>query len=536
MEEDVALLERNQKLGLEPPARLTLRELSAELRLGRELAEAGSDEATERQHAKGKLTARERIDLLLDPGTFEELDLFVRHRAVGFGLEERRPETDGVITGFGTIEGRTVCVFAHDFRVFGGALGEAFGDKIVKVLDLAASLGVPVVGINDGGGARIQEGVAALHGFAQIFRRNVALSGVVPQISVVVGPCAGGAVYSPALTDFVFVVRGVSNMYITGPDVIASVTGEQVTHEELGGAAVHATRTGVAHVVCDDEEDCYERVRHLVSLLPANSHELPEEVASTDPADRSVDAVLDIVPADATKGYDMRRVIREIVDDDELFEIQRDFAPNIICGLGRLGGAVAGIVANQPMVKAGVLDIAASEKAARFVRTCDAFNIPLVTFVDVPGFLPGTDQEHEGIIRRGAKLLFAYCEATVPRVSVVVRKAFGGAYIVMDSKGIGCDLNLAWPSNEIAVMGAEGAARIVFRRELAAAGDDPTALEELSNDYRQRLMHPLGAAERGWIDAVIEPADTRRILCRALRVLVTKREEHPRRKHGNIPL
>ena len=404
------------------------------------------------------------------------------------------------------------------------------------MLDLAGSLGVPIIGLNDGGGARIQEGVAALDGFGQVFRRTVALSGVVPQISVILGPCAGGAVYSPALTDFVFVVRGLSNLYVTGPDVVASVTGEQVTHEELGGAHVHATQTGVAHVICADEAECLEQVRYLVTLLPSNFEELPATYPPEDPVDRSLDRLLDIVPSDPTRGYDMRAVVREVVDDGDVFEIQPGFATNIICGLARLGGAVVGVVANQPMVKAGVLDIAASEKAARFVRTCDAFNIPLVTFVDVPGFLPGTDQEHDGLIRRGAKLLFAYCEATVPRVSVVVRKAFGGAYIVMDSKGIGCDLNLAWPSNEIAVMGAEGAARIVFRRELANAGDREKTLTELSAQYRDRLMHPLGAAERGWIDAIIEPADTRRAVCRALTVLARKREDHPRRKHGNIPL
>jgi methylmalonyl-CoA decarboxylase subunit alpha len=519
-----------------PPAGLTLRELSTELDVRRSLAEAGDDDAMARHRAKGKLGARERIDLLLDPGSFEEIDLFVRHQAVGFGLEHRRPETDGVVTGWGTVFGQPVCVFSHDARVFGGALGEAYARKIVKVMDLAASIGAPLVGLNDGGGARIQEGVSALDGFGHIFKRNVALSGVVPQISVILGPCAGGAVYSPALTDFIFVVRDLSNLYITGPDVIASVTGEQVTHEELGGAHTHATRTGVAHVICESEEDCLEQVRYLLSLLPPNNGELPPAIPAEDPADRLTPELCDLVPADGTQCYDMRRLVAALVDDGDLFEIQAGFAANIVCGLARIGGMVAGIVANQPQVTAGVLDIDASEKAARFVRTCDAFNIPLVTLVDVPGFLPGTDQEHNGIIRRGAKLLYAYCEATVPRVSLVVRKAFGGAYIVMDSKATGCDLNLAWPSNEIAVMGAEGAARIVFRRELSSAADPAAKLAELSAEYKERLMHPLGAAERGWIDAVIAPADTRRVICRALTLLAAKREEHPRRKHANNPL
>ena len=542
MNHDIATLARRPERADATPggarpdasASLTLRELSTELSVRRELVESGPDEATARQHAKGKLTARERLAVLLDDDSFEELDLFVRHRAAGLGLEERRPETDGVITGWGTIEGQPVCVYAHDFRIFGGSLGEAFGEKVAKVLDLASSLGVPVIGLNDGGGARIQEGVAALDGFGQVFRRTVALSGVVPQISVILGPCAGGAVYAPALTDFVFVVRGVSNLYVTGPDVISAVIGEDVTHEELGGADVHATRTGVAHVMCDDEVECLELVRELITMLPPNNQELPRSEPPTDPVERSLDTLVDLVPSDPGKSYDMRTLLRDVVDHGELFEIQPRFAPNIVCAMARLGGAVVGLVANQPLYKAGVLDIAASEKAARFVRTCDAFNIPIVTFVDVPGFLPGTDQEHDGLIRRGAKLLFAYCEATVPRISVVVRKAFGGAYIVMDSKSIGCDLNLAWPSNEIAVMGAEAAARIVFRRELEASEGD--ALPDLAAEYREQLMHPFVAAERGWVDAIIEPADTRRTLCRALHVLASKREEHPRRKHGNIPL
>jgi acetyl-CoA carboxylase carboxyltransferase component len=498
--------------------------------------DAGGDGADERQHARGKLTARERLDLLLDEGSFVEIGTFARHRANGFGLEHRRPLTDGVVTGWGTIDGRTVCVFAHDFRIFGGSLGEVFAAKIHKVMDMAEALGVPIIGLNDGAGARIQEGVAALGGYGGIFRRNVRASGVIPQISVVVGPCAGGAVYSPALTDFVFMVRGTAQMFITGPDVIAAVTGEVVTHEELGGADAHTMRSGVATFVHDDEESCLEAVRHLLSFLPANNLELPPAFVPDDDPDRSCDALMHLVPHASEQAYDMRRVIEEIVDDGELVEIQPSWARNILCGLARLDGHAVGIVANQPAMLAGVLDIDASEKAARFVRLCDAFNIPLVTLVDVPGFLPGTSQEHGGIIRRGAKLLFAYAEATVPRIQVILRKAYGGAYLVMDSKTLGADVCLAWPSNEIAVMGADAAANVIFRKDIDRARDPVARRAELTAEYVDRCMDPYQAAELGLVDEVIDPRDTRRLLIRALAALRSKREELPKRKHGNIPL
>ncbi|MDQ1636294.1 MAG: hypothetical protein QOJ32_3103 [Frankiaceae bacterium] len=492
--------------------------------------------ATERLHQRGKSTGRERIEALVDDGSFTELDLFARHRATGFGLEHRRPATDGVITGFGTIDGRRVAVFAHDARIFGGALGEMFASKIHKLMDLAESTGVPIVGLNDGGGARIQEGVSALAGFGGIFARNVRISGVIPQISVVLGACAGGAVYSPALTDFVFMTRENSAMFITGPDVVAAVTGERVTQDELGGAAVHAARTGVASFVSSDEQSALDDVRYLLSFLPSNNETPPPVEPSDDPSDRTSERLLDLVPMDPRRSYDVRHVIEEVVDDGELLEVQSDFAPNIVCALARLDGHSVGIVANQPAVLAGVLDINSSEKAARFVRTCDAFGIPLVTLVDVPGFLPGPGQEHDGIIRRGAKLLYAYCEATVPRVQVVLRKAYGGAYIVMDSKSIGCDISLAWPSNEIAVMGAEGAANIVFKREIAAANDPARRRSELVAQYAEELMHPYAAAERGLVDDVIDPAETRPALIRALDLLRTKRAVLPQRRHGNVPL
>jgi methylmalonyl-CoA decarboxylase subunit alpha len=508
-------------------------------RLARIRAEAreGSDaRATERQHSRGKLTARERIDLLLDEGSFSEMESLRRHRASGFGLEHRRPYTDGVVTGWGTVHGRKVFVYAHDFRIFGGSLGEAHAAKIHKIMDLAASVGAPLIGLNDGAGARIQEGVTALAGYGGIFRRNVRASGVIPQISVMLGPCAGGASYSPALTDFVFMVRGTSHMFITGPDVVQAVTGESVSQEELGGADTHATRSGVATFVYDDEESCLEDVRYLVSMLPSNNAEQPPWYPAEDPADRSCDRLLDIVPAEANKPYDVRDVIAEVVDDGDLMEVQEGWARNILCALARIDGHVVGIVANQPQVQAGVLDIAASEKAARFVRTCDAFNIPLVTFVDVPGFLPGVGQEHEGIIRHGAKLLYAFCEATVPRIQVVLRKAYGGAYIVMDSRSIGADLSLAWPTNEIAVMGAEGAANVIFRRELAEAADPAALRAQLVAEYTEELMHPYYSAERGLVDEVIDPRETRWALARGLAMLRTKAAPQPTRKHGNAPL
>ncbi|MFJ8753432.1 acyl-CoA carboxylase subunit beta [Streptomyces sp. NPDC102441] len=491
--------------------------------------------ATERQHAKGKLTAHERIELLLDKGSFSEVEALRRHRATGFGLEAKKPYGDGVVTGWGTVEGRTVFVYAHDFRVFGGALGEAHATKIHKIMDMAISSGAPLVSLNDGAGARIQEGVSALAGYGGIFQRNTRASGVIPQISVMLGPCAGGAAYSPALTDFVFAVRDISQMFITGPDVVKAVTGEEITQNGLGGADVHAGKSGAVHFVHDDEETCLAEVRYLISLLPSNNRELPPKVLSGDAADRPGDALLDLVPLDGNQSYDIRGVVEELVDDGDYMEVHAAWAQNIVCALARIDGHTVGIVANQPAAMAGVLDIRASEKGARFVQFCDAFNIPLVTLVDVPGFLPGVDQEHEGIIRRGAKLLYAYCNATVPRVSVVLRKAYGGAYIVMDSRSIGADIALAWPANEIAVMGAEGAANVVFRREIAAA-DDPEAMrQEKIEQYRQELVHPYYAAERGLVDDVIDPRDTRSVLARSLSMLVAKHADLPCRKHGNPP-
>ncbi|MGJ5827423.1 acyl-CoA carboxylase subunit beta [Streptomyces ossamyceticus] len=493
------------------------------------------EKATQAQKAKGKLTVRERLDILFDEGSFVEIEGLRRHRATGFGLEDRRPHTDGVVTGWGTVDGRPVFAYAHDFRIFGGALGEAHAQKIHKLMDLAESAGAPVVGLCDGAGARIQEGVTALAGYGGIFRRNVRNSGVIPQISVIMGPCAGGAAYSPALTDFVFMVRGTSQMFITGPDVVQAVTGEQITHDDLGGADVHAERSGVAGFVYDNEECCLRDVRHLLSFLPSNNRETPPGGPTCDPSDRRVEALVDLVPADPNQAYDMAKVIEEIADHGEVFEVHERWAPNVICALTRMGGEVVGVVANQPQRMAGVLDIEASEKAARFVQMCDAFNIPLVTLVDVPGFLPGVDQEHGGVIRHGAKLLYAYCNATVPRVQLILRKAYGGAYIVMDSRSIGTDVSLAWPINEIAVMGAEGAAGVVFRRQIAQA-DDPDAMRaRLVKEYKEELMHPYYAAERGLVDDVIDPADTRSVLIRTLSVLRSKHAPLPSRKHGNQP-
>ncbi len=506
-----------------------LTDIKASARLGPDPA------ATERQHAKGKLTAHERISLLLDKGSFNEVEPLRRHRASGFGLEHKKPYSDGVITGWGSVHGRTVFVYAHDFRVFGGALGEAHAQKIHKIQDLAEAAGAPLVSLNDGAGARIQEGVTALAGYGGIFRRNTRCSGVIPQISVMLGPCAGGAAYSPALTDFVFMVRETSQMFITGPDVVKAVTGEEITQNGLGGADVHSATSGVSHFAYDDEEACIEDVRYLLSLLPANNRELAPVERSGDPADRLNESLLDVVPAGAGQAYDIRKVIEEIVDDGEFFEVHPSWATNIVCALTRLDGHVVGIVANQPAAMAGVLDIDASEKGARFVQFCDAFNIPLVTLVDVPGFLPGVDQEHNGIIRRGAKLLYAYCDATVPRVSLVLRKAYGGAYIVMDSRSIGADLALAWPTNEIAVMGAEGAANVVFRREINAADDPDAVRQQRISEYKDELMHPYYAAERGLIDDVIDPRETRSVLIRSLDMLRAKHADLPTRKHGNPP-
>jgi propionyl-CoA carboxylase beta subunit len=511
-----------------------LRERLAELSKRKEEAlHAGPERAVQRQHEKGKLLARERIEYLLDPGSFHELDMLSRSRSEA---DDERPYTDGVITGFGTIDGRKVCVFSQDFTVFGGALGETFAEKIHKIMDLALKIGAPMIGLNDGAGARIQEGVVSLDGYGGIFYRNVVASGVIPQISVVLGPCAGGAVYSPAMTDFIFMVRNSSHMFITGPDVVRSVTGEDVTLEELGGAGSHATKSGVATFVSDDEKSCLDDVKYLLGFLPSNNlEEPPHEVVDDDP-ERSCPELLDLIPASPNQPYDMKQVITAVVDEGDFFEYFPAWARNIVCGFARLDGHPVGIVGNQPMALAGVLDIDSSEKAARFVRTCDAFNIPLLTFVDVPGFLPGVDQEYGGIIRHGAKLLYSYCESTVPRIQVVVRKAYGGAYVVMDSKSIGSDLCLAWPSAELAVMGPQGAVEIINRRELAEASDAVARKAELVEEYTERFANPFIAAERGYVDDVIDPADTRRKVIAGFELLRSKREELPRRKHGNVPL
>ncbi|GLX04243.1 acyl-CoA carboxylase subunit beta [Microbispora sp. NBRC 16548] len=503
-----------------------------------EAAHAGSQRAVEKQHAKGKMTARERLAAFLDEGSFVEFDELARHRATAFGLDRERPYGDGVVTGYGTVDGRPVAVFAQDFTVFGGSLGEVFGEKIVKVMDHALKTGCPVIGINDSGGARIQEGVVSLGLYAEIFKRNVHASGVVPQISLIMGPCAGGAVYSPALTDFVLMVQEKSHMFITGPDVIKTVTGEEVTFEELGGAHTHNSRSGVAHYEASDEQDCLDFAKALLSYLPSNNmDDAPAFDVEADLETTDEDSELDtLIPDSANQPYDMHTVIQHVLDDGEFLEIHAGFAPNIVVGFGRVEGRSVGVVANQPMSFAGTLDIAASEKAARFVRTCDAFNIPVLTFVDVPGFLPGTDQEWNGIIRRGAKLLYAYAEATVPLVTVITRKAYGGAYDVMGSKHLGADVNLAWPTAQIAVMGAQGAVNILYRRELAAADDPDADRARFISEYEDTLANPYLAAERGYVDAVIRPSDTRVQVVRALRALRNKRATLPPKKHGNIPL
>jgi len=507
-----------------------------------EATHAGSQQAVVKQHEKGKLTARERIERFLDPGSFDEFDEFARHRATDFGIAENRPYADGVVTGHGTVDGRPVAVFSQDFTVFGGSLGEVYGTKIVKVMDHALKVGCPIIGFNDGGGARIQEGVVALGLFGEVFYRNVMASGVIPQISLIMGPCAGGAVYSPAITDFTLMVEGTSHMFITGPDVIKTVTGEEVTFEELGGAHAHAVRSGVAHYQAKDEDDCIEFARELLSYLPSNNLEDPPVIgAPADPAAAEEvtadDEALDtLIPDSPNQPYDMHSVITGVLDDGDFLEVHTGFAPNMVCGFGRVAGSPVGIVANQPMHFAGCLDINASEKAARFVRTCDAFSVPILTFVDVPGFLPGAGQEWNGIIRRGAKLIYAYAEATVPKVTVITRKAYGGAYDVMGSKHLGGDVNLAWPTAQIAVMGAQGAVNILYRRELAAA-DDPDALRaQWVTEYEDTLANPYVAAERGYVDAVIRPAETRSEVTKALRALRTKRQTLPPKKHGNIPL
>ena len=503
-----------------------------------EAVHAGSAKAVEKQHAKGKMTARERIEKLFDEGSFVELDELARHRSTAFGLEKRRPYGDGVITGFGTIDGRQVCVFSQDFTVFGGSLGEVYGEKITKVMDLAIKTGCPIIGINEGAGARIQEGVVSLGLYGEIFRRNVHASGVIPQISLIMGSCAGGHVYSPAVTDFTIMVDGTSNMFITGPDVIKTVTGEDVSMEDLGGARAHNTKSGNAHYMGTDEDDALEYTRALLSYLPQNN--LDDPPSYDDPADleiSDVDRTLDtVIPDSPNQPYDMKSIIETVVDDGEFLEVMPLFAPNIVIGYGRVEGKSVGVVANQPMQFAGTLDIDASEKAARFVRTCDAFNIPVLTFVDVPGFLPGTDQEWNGIIRRGAKLIYAYAEATVPLVTIITRKAYGGAYDVMGSKHLGADINLAWPTAQIAVMGAQGAVNILYRKELADAKDPESRRTELIEDYEDTLANPYVAAERGYVDAVISPHETRIEIVRALRLLASKRETLPPKKHGNIPL
>jgi propionyl-CoA carboxylase beta chain len=503
-----------------------------------EAVHAGSARAVEKQHARGKKTARERIEMLLDKDSFVEIDALARHRATAFGIDATRPYGDGVVTGYGTVDGRPVCVFSQDFTVFGGSLGEVFGEKIVKVMDLAMKTGCPVIGLNDSGGARIQEGVVSLGLYAEIFFRNVRASGVIPQVSVVMGPCAGGAVYSPAITDFTVMVDQTSHMFITGPDVIKTVTGEDVTFEDLGGARTHNTKSGNAHYLASDEEDAIEYVKALLSHLPSNNlDEPPVFPVEADLSPSEADLALDtLIPDSANQPYDIHTVIEAVLDDGEFLEIMSLFAGNIVVGFGRVEGRPVGVVANQPMVLAGCLDIDASEKAARFVRTCDAFNIPLLTFVDVPGFLPGTGQEWEGIIRRGAKLIYAYGEATVPKLTVITRKAYGGAYDVMGSKHLGADLNFAWPTAQIAVMGAQGAVNILYRSELRDASDPVAVRAEKIREYEDTLANPYVAAERGYVDAVIKPSETRAEIVRGLRMLRTKRETLPPKKHGNIPL
>jgi propionyl-CoA carboxylase beta chain len=505
-------------------------------RRGAEAEQGGGAARVAAQHAKGKLSARERIDLLLDEGSFVETDRFVTHRSTDFGLDSQKIYGDGVVTGHGRIDGRLVYVFSQDFTVFGGSLSEAFAEKICKVMDLAVRNGAPVIGLNDSGGARIQEGVVSLGGYAEIFLRNTLASGVVPQISAILGPCAGGAVYSPAITDFVFMVRGTSYMFVTGPNVVKTVTHEDVTMEHLGGADTHAATSGVAHLACDSEADCLQRIRDLFRYIPPNNLADPPRGAGSDPRSRRDEQLLDLIPDHPGKPYDMHDVIRRVVDDGEFFEIQPEYAANIICGFAHLGGWSVGVVANQPAVLAGVLDINASVKAARFVRFCDAFNIPLVTFEDVPGFLPGVGQEHGGIIRHGAKLLYAFCEATVPKLTIITRKAYGGAYDVMSSKHIRGDLNLAWPSAEIAVMGPKGAVEILFRKEIAESADPAGALDDRVAEYSEKFANPYVAASRGYLDDIIDPRDTRPRLIDALEALAGKRDANPRKKHGNMPL
>ncbi len=507
-----------------------LREMKAQAKLG------GGTQRIEQQHAKGKLTARERLDLLLDKGSFREIDPFVTHRCHDFGLDQQRILGDGVVTGYGTVDGRLVFVYADDFTVFGGSLSEAHAEKVCKIMDLAVKNGAPVIGLNDSGGARIQEGVVSLAGYAAIFLRNTLASGVIPQISVIMGPCAGGAVYSPALTDFIIMVKGTSYMFVTGPEVVRTVTHEEVSFEELGGAAIHASTSGVAHFIADSEEDALFLLQRLLSFLPQNNLEDPPYMPPTDDPLRMDEALDHIIPDEPNRAYDMKEIIHRVVDDGYLLEVHEHFAQNIIVGFARLGGHPVGIVAQQPTVLAGVLDIDASVKAARFVRFCDCFNIPIVTFEDVPGFMPGIAQEHGGIIRHGAKLLFAYAEATVPKLTVITRKSYGGAYCVMSPKALRGDVNLAWPTAEIAVMGPEGAVSIIFKREIAAAADPEAERARLVAEYRAKFANPYVAAARGYLDDVIEPKETRPRLINALEMLRNKRDTNPPKKHGNIPL
>lgn len=509
---------------------MELRERKKNTRLG------GGTDRIEAQHKKGKLTARERLDLLLDKGSFQEIDAFVVHRTHDFGLDKQKIPGDGVVTGWGTIAGRLVYVYAQDFTILGGSLGEVHAARITKIMDLAIKNGAPIIGLNDSGGARIQEGVVSLVGYADIFLHNTLASGVIPQISAILGPCAGGAVYSPALTDFVFMARSTSNMFVTGPDVVKAVTHEEVTFEELGGASVHAEKSGVCHVVAENEADTLYLIRKLLGYLPQNNMEDPPYVSNDDDTLRTDDQLDSIIPKDPGRPYNVKDIITRVVDSSQFFEIHEAFAQNIVVGFSRLGGHSVGIVANQPQVLAGVLDIDASEKAARFVRFCDSFNIPIVTLVDVPGFMPGSAQEHSGIIRSGAKLLYAYCEATVPKLTIVLRKAYGGAYIVMSSKHLRGDINFAWPSAEIAVMGPEGAVNIIFRKEMESAVDMQARKTELVADFRDKFANPYVAAERGFLDDIIEPSETRPRLINALEMLRNKRDVNPSKKHGNIPL
>ena len=516
---------------------MTMEERIEELREKTERALlGGGEERIESQHEKGKMTARERIEYFLDDDTFNEFDQLRTHRSHNFGMEEKQLPGDGVVTGYGEVNGRTVFVFAHDFTVFGGSLGEVFAEKVTKVMDKAVEVGAPVIGLNDSAGARIQEGVDALGGFAEIFTRNEKASGVVPQISAIMGPCAGGAVYSPAITDFIFMVKDTSHMFITGPDVIETVTGEQVGFEELGGATTHSSESGVAHFACDSEEEALDNIKRLLSYLPQNNVEDPPRVEPYDDPERRDDALETIVPDEPRKPYDMTDVVGSVVDENSFFEVQENYAKNMVVGFARLDGRSVGVVANQPRVSAGTLDIQASEKASRFVRFCDSFNIPIVTFVDVPGFMPGTDQEHNGIIRHGAKLLYAYSEASVPLLTVITRKAYGGAYDVMASKHLGADVNYAWPTAEIAVMGPKGAVNVLYREELEDAENPDELRDQLIDEYREEFANPYTAADRGYLDAVIEPTETRPRLIQDLEMLASKREESPDKKHGNIPL